>query len=152
MQTCPGRVVYPHGTTKGTEAEPHSLQQVLSGTTENFGPFPKEASFCPGGNGGPLGQLIPKHRLISGKLNLTFSVAPLSFNSPGSLWLMISRSLESSAQVSLLLPVTPHPWLPSPSPVGDPSQLQPHRCLYHSHSHKTSRDLGGGLGCTACNW
>lgn len=35
-QTCLG-VVYPHGTTKGTEAEPHSLQQVLSGTTEDFG-------------------------------------------------------------------------------------------------------------------
>lgn len=50
-QTCLGGVAYPHGTTKGTEAESSSLQQVLSGTTEDFGPLKKEASLWPGSSG-----------------------------------------------------------------------------------------------------
>lgn len=52
-QTCLGRVAYPHGTAKGTEAESYSHQQILSGTTEDFGPFKKEANLWPGGSGQP---------------------------------------------------------------------------------------------------
>lgn len=36
---------------KGTEPGPHSLQQVLSGTTEDLGPSKKEANLCQGGSG-----------------------------------------------------------------------------------------------------
>lgn len=52
-QICLDGVAYPHGTTKSAEVEPHSLQQVLSRTTEDYSHFKKEASLWPGGGEQP---------------------------------------------------------------------------------------------------